>query len=119
MKNCGCRDKIKRCIVGDEVDGVPGIQHLVPSFGRKTALKLIKKHGSLETLLNAAAIRTVGRPYAHDALKNHATYGEIMKDVNVQLIEGWLVKRDNHNDKIALSAFFKYLEESKELPIDV
>ncbi|KAL5173505.1 5'-3' exonuclease [Glycine soja] len=63
-----------RCIVGDEVDGVPGIQHLVPSFGRKTALKLIKKHGSLETLLNAAAIRTVGRPYAQDALKNHADY---------------------------------------------
>lgn len=62
------------CIVGDEVDGVPGIQHLVPSFGRKTAMKLIKKHGSLETLLNAAAIRTVGRPYAQDALKNHADY---------------------------------------------
>jgi len=62
------------CIVGDEVDGVPGIQHLVPSFGRKTALKLIKKHGTLETLLNAAAIRTVGRPYAQDALKNHADY---------------------------------------------
>lgn len=60
--------------MGDEVDGVPGIQHLVPSFGRKTALKLIKKHGSLETLLNAAAVRTVGRPYAQEALKNHADY---------------------------------------------
>ncbi|KAL2966847.1 hypothetical protein AAZX31_16G141000 [Glycine max] len=122
MKNCGCRDKIQRCIVGDEVDGVPGIQHLVPSFGRKTALKLIKKHGSLETLLNAAAIRTVGRPYAQDALKNHADYLRrnyevlaLKRDVNVQLIEEWLIKRDNRNDKIALSAFFKYLEESKEL----
>ncbi|KAL5173502.1 5'-3' exonuclease [Glycine soja] len=111
-----------RCIVGDEVDGVPGIQHLVPSFGRKTALKLIKKHGSLETLLNAAAIRTVGRPYAQDALKNHADYLRrnyevlaLKRDVNVQLIEEWLIKRDNRNDKIALSAFFKYLEESKEL----
>ncbi|KAL1292570.1 hypothetical protein HN51_053145 [Arachis hypogaea] len=37
-----------RCIVGDEVDGVPCIQHMVPSFGRKTAVKLVKKHGSLE-----------------------------------------------------------------------
>ncbi|KAL9323937.1 hypothetical protein ACSQ67_008794 [Phaseolus vulgaris] len=111
-----------RCIVGDEVDGVPGIQHLVPSFGRKTALKLIKKHGTLETLLNAAAIRTVGRPYAQDALKNHADYLRrnyevlaLRRDVNIQLYEEWLVKRDNHNDKIALSSFFKYLEESKEL----
>jgi len=37
------------------------------------------------------------------------------RDVNIQLYEEWLVKRDNHNDKIALSSFFKYLEESKEL----
>ncbi|XP_027923481.1 uncharacterized protein LOC114181272 [Vigna unguiculata] len=111
-----------RCIVGDEVDGVPGIQHLVPSFGRKTALKLIKKHGSLEALLNAAAIRTVGRPYAQDALKNHADYLRrnyevlaLKRDVNIQLYDEWLVKRDNQNDKTALSSFFKYLEESKEL----
>lgn len=62
------------CIVGDEVDGVPGIQHMVPDFGRKTALKLIKKHGSLENLLNAAAVRTVGRPYAQNALTKYADY---------------------------------------------
>ncbi|KAJ1441890.1 PIN-like domain superfamily [Sesbania bispinosa] len=73
--NCDPQSDLSfRCIVGDEVDGVPGIQHLVPSFGRKTALKLIKKHGSLETLLNAAAVRTVGRPYAQDALKKYADY---------------------------------------------
>lgn len=47
---------------------------MVPSFGRNTALKLIKKHGSLETLLNAAAVRTVGRPYAQDALQKYADY---------------------------------------------
>ena len=46
-------------IVGDEADGVPGIQHLVPGFGMKTALKLLKKHGSLQNLLNTAAIRSV------------------------------------------------------------
>lgn len=62
------------CILGDEVDGVPGIQQVVPDFGRKTALKLIKKHGTLETLLNAAAVRTVGRPYAQEALTKYADY---------------------------------------------
>lgn len=60
------------CIIGDEVDGVPGIQNLVPGFGRKTALKLIKKHGSLENLLNAAAVRTVGKPYVQEALTNYS-----------------------------------------------
>lgn len=60
--------------MGDEVDGVPGIQHLVPSFGRKTTLKLLRKHGSLENLLNAAAVRTVGKPYVQDTLTKHADY---------------------------------------------
>lgn len=60
--------------MGDDVDGVPGIQHVVPGFGRKTALKLLKKHGSLENLLNAAAVRTVGRDYAQEALTKHANY---------------------------------------------
>jgi 5'-3' exonuclease len=60
--------------MGDEADGVPGIQHLVLGFGRKTALKLLQKHGSLENLLNTAAIRTVGKGYAQDALTKHADY---------------------------------------------
>lgn len=60
--------------MGDEVDGVPGIQHLVPGFGRKTTLKLLRKHGSLENLLNAAAVRTVGKPYVQDTLTKHADY---------------------------------------------
>lgn len=60
--------------MGDEADGVPGIQHLVPGFGMKTALKLLKKHGSLENLLNAAAVRTVGKPYVQDALTQHASH---------------------------------------------
>ncbi|XP_057736875.1 uncharacterized protein LOC130954157 isoform X2 [Arachis stenosperma] len=73
--NCDPQSDLSlRCIVGDEVDGVPGIQHVVPSFGRKTAVKLIKKHGSLENLLGAAAIRTVGKPYAQDALTKYADY---------------------------------------------
>ncbi|CAA3012932.1 DNA polymerase I-like isoform X1 [Olea europaea subsp. europaea] len=63
-----------RCILGDEVDGVPGIQHFVPGFGRKTALKLLKKHGSLDNLLSAAAVRTVGRQYAQEALTNYANF---------------------------------------------
>uniref|UniRef100_A0A7N0VG71 5'-3' exonuclease domain-containing protein n=1 Tax=Kalanchoe fedtschenkoi TaxID=63787 RepID=A0A7N0VG71_KALFE len=52
----GC-DLSLRCIMGDEADGIPGIQHLAPGFGKKTALKLLKKHGSLENLLNAAAVK--------------------------------------------------------------
>ncbi|BAD82085.1 putative DNA polymerase I 3'-5' exo domain [Oryza sativa Japonica Group] len=63
-----------RCFIGDEADGIPGIQHLVPGFGRKTAVKLLKKHGSLENLLNTAAVRTVGKDYAQDALVKHADY---------------------------------------------
>lgn len=60
--------------MGDETDGVPGIQKFVPAFGRKTALKLLKKHGSLENLLNAAAVRTVGKQYAQDALTKYADH---------------------------------------------
>lgn len=60
--------------MGDEVDGVPGIQHVVPGFGRKTALKLLKKYGSLDDLLNAAAVRTVGRQYVQEALTKYADY---------------------------------------------
>lgn len=60
--------------MGDEVDGVPGIQQMVPGFGRKTAIKLLKKHGSLENLLSVAAVRTIGRPYAQEALLNNADY---------------------------------------------
>ena len=62
------------CILGDESDGVPGIQQLAPSFGRKTAVKLLKKHGSLENLLDVAAVRTVGKQYAQDALNKYADY---------------------------------------------
>lgn len=120
--NCDPQSDLSlRCIIGDEVDGVPGIQHLVPSFGWKTALKLIQKHGSLEALLNAAAVRTVGRPYAQDALTKYADYLRrnyevlaLKRDLNVQLLEEWLVDRNTHNDTVALSNLFKYLEESKE-----
>lgn len=62
------------CILGDEIDGVSGIQHLVPGFGRKTALKLVKKHGSLTNLLSAASVRSVGRQYAQEALIKHADF---------------------------------------------
>ncbi|KAH0777754.1 hypothetical protein KY290_009165 [Solanum tuberosum] len=73
--NCDPRSDLSlRCILGDEVDGVPGIQHVVPGFGRKTALKLLKKHGTLENLLNAASVRSVGRQYAQDALIKYADY---------------------------------------------
>ncbi|KDP38320.1 hypothetical protein JCGZ_05385 [Jatropha curcas] len=119
--NCDpCSDLSLRCIMGDEVDGVPGIQHVAPGFGRKTALKLLKKHGSLENLLNAAAVRTVGKQYAQDALTKHADFLRrnyevlaLRRDVDVHLQEEWLVDRDGCNDSIILSTFFKVLKESK------
>ncbi|KAM1482110.1 hypothetical protein COP1_034320 [Malus domestica] len=118
--NCDpCCDLSLRCIVGDDADGVPGIQHLAPGFGQKTALKLLKKHGSLENLLNTAAVRTVGRQYAQDALTKHVDYlrrnHEILslrRDVDVKLREEWLVTRDTSNDSATLSNFDKFLEET-------
>ncbi|KAJ4963054.1 hypothetical protein NE237_022993 [Protea cynaroides] len=105
-----------RCIVGDEVDGVPGIQHVAPGFGRKTALKLLKKHGSLENLLNAAAVRTVGKQYAQDALTNYADYLRrnyevlsLRRDVDVSLQDEWLSERNTCNDAVVLSSFFERL----------
>ncbi|OMO66858.1 hypothetical protein CCACVL1_20963 [Corchorus capsularis] len=107
------------CIMGDEVDGVPGIQHLVPGFGRKTALKLLKKHGSLENLLNAAAVRTVGKQYAQEALTKYADYLRrnyevlaLRRDVDIYLQEEWLVERDTCNDLSVLSNFFRLLEDT-------
>ncbi|GFY85502.1 5'-3' exonuclease family protein [Actinidia rufa] len=111
-----------RCIMGDEVDGVPGIQHLAPGFGRKTALKLLKKHGSLENLLNAASVRTVGKQYAQDALTKYADYLRrnyevlsLRRDVDVNLQEEWLSERETCNDLAILSNFFKMLEETQKL----
>lgn len=109
-----------RCILGDDVDGVPGIQHLVPAFGRKTAVKLLKKHGSLENLLNTAAVRTVGKQYAQEALTKHANYLRrnyevlaLKRDVNVFLQEEWLVERNSTGDSRNLSTFLTLLGEAK------
>lgn len=60
--------------MGDEVDNVPGIQTLVPAFGRNTCMKLLKKHGTLDNLLNAAAVRSVGKQYVQDAVTKHADF---------------------------------------------
>ncbi|OQU87964.1 hypothetical protein SORBI_3003G373300 [Sorghum bicolor] len=101
-----------RCFMGDETDGVPGIQHLVPGFGRKTAVKLLQKHGSLENLLNTAATRTVGKDYAQDALTKHADYLRknyevlsLKRDVSVQFDDNWLSTRNTSNDTNVLADF--------------
>ncbi|KQK10839.1 uncharacterized protein LOC100839076 isoform X2 [Brachypodium distachyon] len=111
-----------RCFMGDEADGVPGIQHLVPGFGRKTAVKLLKKHGTLENLLNTAAIKTVGKDYAQDALVKHADYLRknyevlsLKRDVNVQLDDRWLSTRDTCNDTSVLSNFILKFNEGQKL----
>ncbi|XP_044476048.1 5'-3' exonuclease-like [Mangifera indica] len=121
--NCDPRSDLSlRCIMGDEVDGVPGIQHVVPGFGRKTALKLLKKYGSLDDLLNAAAVRTVGRQYVQEALTKYADYLRrnyevlaLKRDIDVHLEEEWLVERDMSNDSIILSDFFESLQETQKL----
>uniref|UniRef100_A0A1D1YEW8 5'-3' exonuclease n=1 Tax=Anthurium amnicola TaxID=1678845 RepID=A0A1D1YEW8_9ARAE len=107
-----------RCILGDEIDGVPGIQHVVPGFGRKTATKLLKKHGSLENLLNSAAVRTVGKQYAQDALNKYADYLwrnykvlSLRRDANVFIEKEWLSERDTCSDSAVLSNFVKKLDE--------
>ncbi|XP_022858071.1 uncharacterized protein LOC111378994 isoform X2 [Olea europaea var. sylvestris] len=111
-----------RCILGDEVDGVPGIQHFVPGFGRKTALKLLKKHGSLDNLLCAAAVRTVGRQYAQEALTNYANFLRrnyevlsLKKDIDVHVEEQWLSRRDTRNDSVILGNFVNLLREKQNL----
>lgn len=120
--NCDPRSDLSlRCIMGDEVDGVPGIQQMVPGFGRKTAIKLLKKHGSLENLLSVAAVRTIGRPYAQEALTNYADYLRknyevlaLRRDVNVHLQEDWLSERDVNNDAESLSDFIKLVGETAQ-----
>ncbi|XP_006645096.1 5'-3' exonuclease [Oryza brachyantha] len=111
-----------RCFIGDEADGVPGIQNLVPGFGRKTAVKLLKKHGSLENLLRTAAVRTVGKDYAQDALVKHADYLRknyevlsLKRDVNVQLDDRWLSTRDSRNDSSVLSDFILKFNEGQKI----
>ncbi|KAF5181327.1 Dna polymerase i protein [Thalictrum thalictroides] len=111
-----------RCILGDEVDGVPGIQHVAPGFGRKTAVKLLKKHGSLENLLSASKVRTVGKEYVQEALTKHGDYLRknyevlrLKKDVDVHLKDEWLNKRDTFNDVVALSDFAKLLGQPQKL----
>ncbi|KAH9625955.1 hypothetical protein KSS87_020375 [Heliosperma pusillum] len=106
-----------RCMFGDVVDGIPGIQNLVPGFGRKTALKLIRKHGSLENLLNEASVRTVGREYAQEALTKYAfelrrNYQvlALRRDVDVQIQEEWLSERDATNDSIAIEKLRKLVK---------
>ncbi|KAK4784567.1 hypothetical protein SAY86_018935 [Trapa natans] len=121
--NCDpCSDLSLRCILGDEVDGVPGLQHLAPAFGRKTAIKLLKKHGSLESLLNAAAVRTVGKQYAQEALTKHAEHLRrnyevlaLKRDVNVFLQEDLLVERNKCNDPGALTDLFFHLQDMEKI----
>ncbi|XP_073146291.1 uncharacterized protein [Henckelia pumila] len=121
--NCDPQSDLSlRCILGDEIDGVPGIQHLVPGFGRRTALKLLKKHGSLENLLSAAAVRTVGRQYAQEALTSHADFLRrnyevlsLKRDIDVHVDERWLSWRDAESDPIILSNFMHLLAHTQKL----
>lgn len=103
-----------RCLLGDSSDSIPGLPELATGFGRKTALKLIKKHGSLEELLNAVAKRTVGKPYVQEALTLHAPtlwrnlqVLSLRRDLEIILKDEWCQPRKSCNDTLA----FQLLEE--------
>ncbi|EFJ04511.1 hypothetical protein SELMODRAFT_432344 [Selaginella moellendorffii] len=75
----------------------------------------MRKHGSLENILSAAAIRAVGKPYIQDALKEHSVLLEknmevlsLRRDINVELPVEWC--RDKSNDLAALQWLEKELE---------
>lgn len=98
-----------KCMLGDLSDNVPGLSVVAPGFGRKTALKLMQKYGSLEKLLVAAGTRTVGREYVQDALTKHADLLRrnlqvlsLRSDVDVVLEELWCRPRCVANDGLAL-----------------
>ncbi|KAL3700801.1 hypothetical protein R1sor_018823 [Riccia sorocarpa] len=104
-----------KCILGDSSDNVPGLPDLAPGFGRKTALKLMKKHGSVENLLVAAKTRTVGKPYIQEALTQHADVLyrnlqvlKLRRDVDIILEDEWLRPRDRSSELQA----FQILERS-------
>lgn len=110
-----------RCMLGDKADSIPGLAELAPGFGRNTALKLMRKYGSLENLLNAAATRTVGKPYIQSALTEHAPFLwrnlevlRLRRDIPVSLKEEWCVARDNSKD---LEAFLKLEQQLRNLQL--
>ncbi|XP_024523968.1 uncharacterized protein LOC112344087 isoform X1 [Selaginella moellendorffii] len=81
------------------------------------SLKLMRKHGSLENLVSAAAIRTVVKPYMQDALKEHSVLLEknlevlsLRRDINVELPVEWCLSRDKSNDLAALQWLEKEIE---------
>eukprot|EP00249_Psilotum_nudum_P021342 c28077_g1_i1 orf=553-1794(-) len=108
----GCDPSIElglRCMLGDQIDNIPGLSEFVPGFGRKTALKLMKKHGTLENLLNAATIRTIGKPHIQNAVMEHALILRrnlkllaLRRDLPVVYRDEWCFERDSSKDSQAL-----------------
>lgn len=106
-----------RCLLGDATDNISGLSTLDPRFGRKTALKLMQKHGSLEGLLKAAATRTVGKDYIQGALVQHADLLRrnmqvlsLRTDVPVVLKDQWCQPRSDINDLLALELLTERLQ---------
>jgi 5'-3' exonuclease len=106
-----------RCLLGDATDNISGLSTLDPRFGRKTALKLMQKHGSLEGLLKAAATRTVGKDYIQGALVQHADLLRrnmqvlsLRTDVPVVLKDQWCQPRSDVNDLLALELLTERLQ---------
>eukprot|EP00850_Spirogloea_muscicola_P020531 SM000219S06676 [mRNA] locus=s219:22967:24324:- [translate_table: standard] len=108
-----------RAMLGDPSDSVPGLAHLAPGFGRRTALKLMRRHASLEAVLAEAAVRTVGKPNVQAALLDHRslllTNLEVLslrRDVDdVVLHDSWCQPRSTVDDAEALRQLEAALHE--------
>ncbi|KAL2520093.1 uncharacterized protein Fot_24016 [Forsythia ovata] len=98
-------------------------KHVVPGFGRKTALKLLKKHGSLDNLLSAAACKNLWADiHAQEALTKYADFLRrnyevlsLKKDIDVHVEDQWLSRRDTRNDLVVLGNFVNLLRENQNL----
>jgi 5'-3' exonuclease len=65
------------CLLGDQSDAIRGLPHYVPQFGANSAHKLIEKFTSVKELLDAAKVRTIGRPYMQEAVLTYAKVLEL------------------------------------------
>ncbi|GAQ85684.1 hypothetical protein KFL_002490020 [Klebsormidium nitens] len=101
-----------RCLLGDQSDAIRGLPFYVPEFGRNSAIKLIEKFGSVAELLEAARMRTIGRPYMQDAVLEYSQVLELnerlitlRRDVEgVTLDPSWLQRRDRSTERDAYNA---------------
>ena len=97
FKKWGIKPKQMRdmlCLLGDAVDNIPG----TPGFGKKTAAKFLRKHGSIKKALDTKEGRKILRPHsaqiqlarALTTLKTDVVYkleDLVIQDFDIELTE--------------------------------